>query len=379
MKGYFDANATTPLLPEARAAWLEAVDAFWHNPSSPYRAAAAVHARLEQCRTRVASYFGCPPESVVFNSGATEGNRDVLAYWKRVAPDSRIAVSAVEHPSVLENARAFWGGETVVIPVNSEGQIRLDMLEARFSEAGDISLLSLMAANNETGVLQPWREALALARQHRAAVHIDATQWIGKLPPDGLADADFVTGSSHKFGGPKGAGFLLVSGAFSGFHGQRGGAQENDHRAGTENFPAITAMVVALELALVNGSATGRDDLAANLSSALPEIRIWGGNAPRLPNTLSLCLPTGENTQWVRRLDKRGFQVSTGSACATGKEGPSHVLAAMGATPEEARRTIRISALPDATSEDWKSLARAMIDIWDEGFSEGPMSQVIQL
>lgn len=385
MSIYFDANATTPLRPEARAAWLEAADAHWHNPSSPYRASAEAHARLERARTGLAEVFGAPKESLVFNSGATEGNRDVFAYWKRLAPEQCIAVSTVEHPAVLENARASWGGQCVVLPVDADGRLQLDALETRLRINGDLSLVSIMAANNETGVLQPWSECLDACRRHRAALHIDATQWIGKEPLVGLAGADFVTGSGHKFGGPKGVGFLLASANHSGFAGQRGGAQENDHRAGTENFPAIAGMLAALRAQEAERETiamrwrAGRNALEARLLDAIPGLIIWGAGAPRLANTSSLCLPEGENARWVRRLDKRGFQVSTGSACATGREGPSHVLAAMGASAEEARRTIRISAPPAATTEHWETLAGALIELWRDRDTDGGNTQVIEI
>jgi len=380
---YFDANATTPLRPEARAAWLEAADDHWHNPSSPYRAAAAVHARLEQARTDLAAMFYAPAESLIFNSGATEGNRDVFAYWGQVEPSKRVGVSAIEHPAVLENAQAIWRDSVVVLPVDEQGRLRLDALESELRQG--LSLVSLMAANNETGVLQPWRECLELCRQHRAALHIDATQWVGKEPLEGLADAAFVTGSGHKFGGPKGVGFLLVSANYSGFVGQRGGAQENDHRAGTENFPAIAGMVAALRAQEVERSEVnarwrmGRDELETLLIGAISELKVWGNEAPRLANTSSHSLPKGDNARWVRRLDQRGFQVSTGSACSTGREGPSHVLAAMGSSAEAARRSIRISAPYDSSVADWVELAETLIDLWrtrDSGSSE---SQVIQI
>ncbi|GHC00475.1 cysteine desulfurase family protein [Cerasicoccus arenae] len=369
MSHYFDANATTPLCPEARAAWLEATDQHWHNPSSPSRASARVHVLLENARAELAALFGATAESVVFNSGATEGNRDVLAYWRRISPESRVIVSAIEHPSVLENARANCvGGQLVILPVEKSGCVSMKSLVELLEKRGG-GLVSLMAANNETGVIQPWQEAIEVCRQYRATLHIDATQWVGKEALEGLASADFVTACGHKFGGPKGTGFLLVSSGLSGFCGQRGGAQENDHRAGTENYPSIASMVAALQASEAqrvgvqadNGDA--RDRFEALLSKAISDLKIWGAGEARLSNTSSLCLPVGENTRWVRRLDQRGFLVSTGSACATGKDGPSHVLAAMGVTAEEARRTIRISALPSTNWEAWNSLAAALVEL----------------
>lgn len=383
MTRYFDANATTRLRPEARTAWLEASDEFWHNPSSPSRASARAHAKLEQARAELAELFSVEPESVVFNSGATEGNRDVMDYFHRLHPGRRIAVSSVEHPAVLENARAVWGGKLHVFPVDDQGRADLNALAEQLNE--EFFLVSLMAANNENGVLQPWRECLELCRNKRASVHIDATQWIGKEPLDGLNAADFVTGSGHKFGGPKGVGFLIFSAHHSGFCGQRGGPQENDHRAGTENLPSILSMVAALKAqeaerpAVVKQWRTARDQLETKLINAISGLKVWGAEAPRLANTSSICLPEGESSRWMRKLDQKGFIVSTGSACATGKEGPSHVLAAMGASADEAHRTIRISAPWDATSEDWDALADTLIELWLSHDDQGGDSQVIQL
>ncbi|MGE9296595.1 MAG: cysteine desulfurase family protein [Puniceicoccales bacterium] len=383
MERYFDANATTPLRPEARAAWVEAMDAFWQNPSSPYRSAARVHARLEDARETLAELFGIAADNVVFNSGATEGNRDVLAYWHRLMSGSRIAVSAVEHPAVLENARQFWGERASIIPVGEQGRVSLSSLEAAIDDGA--TLISLMTANNETGVKQPWREALTLCRKRRVALHVDATQWVGRESLDGLGEVDFVTGSGHKFGGPKGTGFLLVSALHSGFSGQRGGAQENDHRAGTENFPAIAGMLAALSAAEAERASVaarwheGRTAFEQALLNDLPGVRIWGQGAERLANTVSAGMPAGENTRWVRLLDQRGFAVSTGSACATGKEGPSYVLAAMGVEADDARRTVRISALPTATFEDWRDLASAFRESYQEIRAPRSGSQVIDI
>ncbi|WP_309398085.1 cysteine desulfurase family protein [Cerasicoccus maritimus] len=385
MSLYFDANATTPLLPEAREAWLAAVDEHWQNPSSPSRASARVHVLLEQSRTKIADRFGVSAESVVFNSGATEGNRDVLAYMRRIAaPGQQLAQSAIEHPSVRENAQEIWSDDALELPVDEQGRISLEYLDETLA-LGKFALVSLMAANNETGVVQPWREAIDLCHRRRVAIHVDATQWVGKEPLAGLGSADFVTVSGHKFGGPKGAGFLIVAPAFSGFAGQRGGAQEHDHRAGTENYPAVAAMMVALKVSddLLRGDAIqaccGRDAFEAKLLANIEGLQIWGQGAPRLANTSSLCLPGHENSRWVRLLEQRGFVVSTGSACATGKAGPSHVLAAMGISPECALQTVRVSSLRRTVAADWDLLAKAFIDLSENGGSATANSQVISI
>ncbi|WP_309383154.1 cysteine desulfurase family protein [Cerasicoccus frondis] len=384
MSHYFDANATTPLLPEARAAWLEAMDEHWQNPSSPSRASARVHAKLEGARASIADLFQVPRESLVFNSGATEGNRDVLAYMRKVSPRKRLAMSAVEHPSILENARAIWGEDACELPVDGNGVIRIDALERGLAK-GDIALVSLMAANNETGVIQPWPEVIEICRRQRVALHIDATQWVGKEPLDGLSRADFITASGHKFGGPKGVGIVIAASSFSGFQGQRGGGQEHDHRAGTENYPGVASMLAALQASYTSLEAArvrvrgSRDAFEVALLAKEPEVKIWSSGAPRLVNTFSLCLPIGDNLRFVRRLDQRGFQVSTGSACATGKAGPSHVLGAMGVAEEFARRTVRISSLMNEKAETWAALAHASLSAIEEIRNEGTNPQVISI
>ncbi|MDE3084765.1 MAG: aminotransferase class V-fold PLP-dependent enzyme, partial [Verrucomicrobiota bacterium] len=235
--------------------------------------------------------------------------------------------------------------------------------------AGEIGAVITMAANNETGVLQPWRELAQLCRARRATFFCDASQWLGKLPSDGLGEVDWAVASAHKFGGPKGVGFMLVPEAANSFRAQQGGEQEHGRRAGTEDFPAIAAMIAALAEAetkkVLNETERlrWRETFEHAVKSALPGAQIVGTGAERLWNTVSLILPHGDNTRWVARLDKRDFQVSTGSACATGREGPSHVLAAMGYAPEEARRVIRVSASWETTEANWQKLLKALVEV----------------
>ncbi|MFA5057459.1 MAG: aminotransferase class V-fold PLP-dependent enzyme, partial [Opitutaceae bacterium] len=294
---YFDHNATTPLSSCAREAWLRAANEAWQNPSSPYRDAARVRVRLDQARAQLAQLLGCPAERVVFNSGATEGTNALFAHWTRtLPPGSRIAVNPTEHPCVIEAARHYFPPERLVwIEVDSRGVVKTGPLEALFTEgstgspqAGAVRAVSVMAANNETGVLQPWREIAALCRRHRAAYHCDAAQWLGKLPASGLGEAGWITASAHKFGGPKGTGFLVLPAQAEGFHSQRGGEQEHGHRAGTEDYPAIAAMVAALteaETAKVlheTERLRWRDAFIAQLRAALPGVRVVGEGAERL-------------------------------------------------------------------------------------------------
>ncbi len=357
---YFDYNATTPPHPAALAAWRETAEQCWHNPSSPYRAAGRAHAWLEEAREQLATLLGGSPENYVFTSGATEANNIVFSHLARSSPPgAQVVLSAIEHPSVLEPAKFWFLGRAHITGVSREGvEFPVQML------GREVVLVSGMAANNETGVLQPWRETFQRVHGARVRFHCDATQWLGKLPPGELMDCDYVTGSGHKFGGPKGVGFLKIP-AGSDIHGQHGGEQEHGHRAGTENLPAIRALVAALAAHSVDLNSKipewerARTDFETALLANLPGTVIVGAGVPRLWNTVMFLPPRHANTRWVAALDRRGFQISTGSACATGHEGPSHVLAAMGIDADAARRAVRVSGGWETTTADWVELAAA--------------------
>jgi cysteine desulfurase len=376
---YFDHNATTPLSPVAREAWLRASDESWQNPSSPYRDGARVRVRLEQSRGQLALLTGGAADRIVFNSGATEGANAVMKHFADALPAGRkVALNPTEHPCVIEAARHLLKpGQLVWLELDGNGAVRMERLDALLAD-GAVGAVSVMAANNETGVVQPWREISALCRRRGAAFHCDASQWLGKLPASGLGAAGWVTATAHKFGGPKGVGFLLLPEQAEGFRSQRGGEQERGHRAGTEDFPAVAAMVAALADAEENKVASGagrrswREAFLARVRAALPGAQVVGAGAERLWNTVSLIMPHGDNSRWVTKLDRRGFQVSTGSACATGSAGPSPVLAAMGIAAAGAGRAVRISAGWETAEEDWQALAGALAAVEVELRSSSP-------
>jgi cysteine desulfurase len=371
---YFDHNATTPLHPAARAALLAALDAGWHNPSAPYRAGARARNALEACRAAVAALFDCAPERVLFNSGATESCDGLLRELARIAgPDARLAIGPVEHPCVREPAHAWWGERCLVLPVEATGRLDLAAACARLDRERPFAV-SLQAANNETGVLQPWRELAAFCRARGILFHCDATQWTGKLPLDGLAGCDWLSTGAHKFGGPKGVGILLCDARGLGVIWQRGGAQEGGRRSGTENYPAIAAAVAALQarveqLAAISTEAlaAGRDHLEARLRAAWGDaLRVHGASAPRLWNTLSFAPPAHAATRWIARLDRRGLAIASGAACASGKGGPSAVLTAMGVDAATAGRSLRASSGWETTLADWEALAAAILEVEGE-------------
>lgn len=362
---YFDHNATAPLSPAARAAWLQAVEQLAANPSSPHRLGGRAEAALEAARAAAAGWLGCSPLDLVWTSGATEAANALFYHYARTA-DGPAWVSAIEHPCVLAAARRWFGPRLGLLPVTPTGVLDLNGLAERLGRERP-AVVAVMAANNETGVLQPWREALALCRQHGAPLVCDAAQWTGRLPASGLGECDGVFGSAHKFGGPPGVGFLKVPRGFQPL--LVGGPQERGRRAGTENLPGILALTAAwedCERRLAAGEAAvrarWRDVFIADLHALLPEVTVLGEAVPRLWNTVAALMPPASDTRrrWVVQLDKLGFAVSTGSACASGKEQPSHVLRAMGVPPEAADRMLRFSAGWETVPEDWAALLQAL-------------------
>ena len=346
---YFDHNATHPLSETAKRVWLDAVERFPGNPSSPHRAGQRADAALQNARERLAGMLGCGADGIVFTSGATESANAVLAQF------DDMMVSAIEHPCVIESsrgksARALTSAATGVVSA------------PRFSERCP-QLVVLMAANNETGVLQPWREALAACRENGVKFFCDAAQWIGRMPAAGIGACDFVSGCAHKFGGPQGVGFLKCPADFPPL--LRGGPQEEGRRAGTENVAGVLAMVAALEereAAIRDGAMDARlawrEEFESGFTAALPGARVLGAGVGRLWNTVSVIMPEIADCRrrWVVVMDKLGFAVSTGSACASGKEKPSHVLTAMGVSSSDAGRALRFSAGWGTTGDDWRTL-----------------------
>ena len=370
---YFDHNATSPLLPQAKRAWLEAAEQFIGNPSSPHRLGARADAALEGAREKLAGFLGCAAMDIVWTSGATESNNMVFRHLAAVLPaDAEVLVSAIEHPSSLAAAQLWLGNRARPIPAERCGAVALEWLEKELSKrrAGAAVIL---AANNETGVLQPWREAMALCRRREVLFFCDATQWIGKLPAQGLGGCDFVSASAHKFGGPRGVGFLKCPPGPGVTPLLVGGRQEEGRRAGTENVAGVLAMLAALaarESALAEGEHQARGawraEFEQTLLEELPGAEIVGAGAERLWNTVSALMPEADCRQrWVVKLDKAGCAVSTGSACASGQEEPSPVLAAMGFTPAEAGRALRFSSGWETTREDWTRLLGGLRKVRD--------------
>ncbi len=366
MKGYFDYNATTPMLPAARTAWLSAAEGAWQNPSSLYREAAEVKHRLEDCRERLGELLGCGPERIVFTSGATEANNAILrTLAARLPAEGVVLTSSMEHPSVQVPLRAAFHERVREVGALPDTSLDLQQFHELLRVEGPV-LVSMMAANNECGTLLPWREVADACEAKGVPFHCDATQWIGKLPAEDLGRCTYVTGSAHKFGGPKGAGFLVLRDEDDTLGWLAGGPQEEGRRAGTENYPTVEAMVTALEELtplldeVQHEQSALRDDFEQRLMQALPGTQTVGGGTARLWNTSMFILPAHDHRKWLARLSQRGFAVSTGSACSAGHEGASQVLRAMGASMEEMKRVLRVSAGWHTTREDWQGLLEAL-------------------
>lgn len=362
---YFDHNATHPLSATARTAWLEAVERYPANPSSPHRLGARADVALQQAREKVARWLGCAAEEIVWTSGATESNNAALHHL--AAREGELWISAIEHPAMLAAARRSFAGRMRMLPA-LQGAVDVEAVRRSLAEARPAAVV-VMAANNETGALQGWRALAAACREHGVPFVCDAAQWVGKESAAGLGGCDFVSGCAHKFGGPQGVGFLKAPLALTPL--LVGGPQEEGRRAGTENVAGVLAMVAALEereRQLVDEKhraerVAWRDALERDLLAALPSVRVIAGDSPRLWNTSAVLMPEAADCRqrWVVKLDKLGFAVSTGSACASGKEEPSHVLSAMGCTPAEAGRALRFSAGWETTEEDWRRLLAGVV------------------
>ena len=336
---YLDYNATAPVRPDAAAAVAEALQATG-NASSVHGFGREARRILEDAREAVAGLVGAAPAQVIFTGGGTEANDLALGGSGR----GRVLVSAGEHDSVLQAVPAAER-----IPLQRDGRIDRSALAALLAADASPALVSVMLANNETGVIQPLDEVVALARARGALVHCDAVQAAGKIALD-VADlgVDLLSLSAHKLGGPQGVGALVVAEGVPLRPALRGGGQERRRRAGTENLPGIAgfgaaARAAADGLAGFAALAALRDDLEARLRALAPEVIVYGAEAPRLANTSCFALPGLPAETQVMALDLAGIAVSAGSACSSGKIEPSHVLRAMGATAQQASSAIRVS------------------------------------
>jgi cysteine desulfurase len=356
---YLDNNATTQPAPEVIAAMADCMTQAWANASSSHALGQIAKQALAAARAQVAKLLGCKPNEIVFTSGATEANHMALRGALAVKDRPRVVVSRIEHAGQMKLVRQLeaQGAKIDWMSVRKDGT--LDLERALELLGPDVALVSVLAANNETGVLMPMAELAAAAKLHGALLHVDATQWIGKLPFDFAGvGVDLLSLSAHKFNGPKGVGALVVRQGLT-WPALFAGTQERARRGGTENLPGIVGFAAAA--ARLTSAAEGiaqraehvrslRDMLEQGLRARLPATEVFGAAAPRLPNTSYLRIGYLHADLVLNKLEQLGVIASSGSACASSGNEPSHVLLAMGVAREEALCAIRLT-LSDATTE----------------------------
>ncbi len=370
---YFDNNATTPLDPKVFAAMEPYLRECWGNPASPHQYGQRARQAVEEARKQVAALLDCPAERLVFTSGGSEGNNTAILSAVLADPaKKRVVTSPVEHHCVLrrlEHLRDHCGVEVAFVPVDGQGMLDLDALARAVTP--DTALVSLMAANNETGVRWPLAEIAALVRARGALWHCDAVQLVGKDPLS-LRDVpvDYLTVSAHKLHGPKGVGALYVGRGAPFTPLVFGGGQESGRRAGTLNVAGIVGFGQAAALARAFLSVDGqarlrelRDHLEDGILAAVADATVHGSQSPRLANTISLGIAGAPQEVLLAELDDRDFAVSTTSACQSGSAAPSHVLAAMGVADRYLRSTLRLSLSRMNTLEEVEAFLTIIADV----------------
>jgi len=370
---YLDYNATTPLDPAVREAMLPFLDKIWANPSSVHHLGRRARAALDDFRERMSAVFQCKPSEVVFTSGGTESNNLAVLGTARLLRDKgrHLVTSQVEHHAVLhcfQQLERYEGFEVSYLPVDREGRVAPDTLKAALRP--DTVLVSIMAANNEIGTLQPVSELGSICRENGVVFHTDAVQCFGKenFNDIGQFAADLVSVCAHKFHGPKGAGALFVRSPLQPRPIALGGAHENERRAGTENLAAICGLVVATER-FVPTPVFGDTKLLSftrHLESAcdsMPRCRVVSPREGRLCNTMSMVVDGAESITLLANLDLEGICASSGSACAAGSLEPSHVIRALNLPNVSASSLIRFSVGRDTTSEEIRYVTSSLPEI----------------
>lgn len=360
---YLDYNASGLVRPEVQAAIAEML-ALGGNPNAVHAWGRRARSRLESARAQVADLVGADPTAVIFSSGGTESNAQAIAS-ALVAGCERLIVSATEHPCVAE-AAAVSGVPIEVLPVDVDGVIDMTWLQAALAQPGR-AVVAIHHANNETGVIQPIAVAAQMIHEAGGWLHVDAIQSAGKIPVDmRTLQADTLTLSGHKLGGPQGTGALVLGEGREATKILHGAGQERGYRAGTENVPGIVGFGVAAtcaarDLEHAQAHAVWRDRAAARVKAA--GATVIGDAAPRLPNTLFMAVEGWDSPQQLITLDLQGVMVSAGSACSSGKTKPSKAMVAMG-LDHLATGGVRVSGGWGTTEADWVRFADAWIEAW---------------
>ena len=350
---YFDNNATTRVAPEVRDAMLPFFGEKYGNPSSMHAFGGAIAKDLDRAREEVARFLNAEPDEIIFTSCATESdNSAIRGTADYFGKDLKVVTTAVEHPAVLQPCRRLkaLGHEVVELPVDSLGRLDLAQLEHELENSKPATLVSIMWANNETGVLFPIAKVAEICKAHGAILHTDAVQVAGKIPVDvKKVPVDMLSMSGHKFHAPKGVGIFYVRRGTKLKPFMLGGHQERTRRAGTENVPYVVGLAKACELARLGMAEEAkkltalRDRLEAGILAACPNVRVNGDRANRLPNTLNVSFEYIEGEAIAYHLSDLGICISTGSACASGSLDPSHVIRAMGVPFTAVHGSVRFS------------------------------------
>ena len=362
---YFDNNATTQVAPEVREAMLPFFGELYGNPSSMHAFGGQVAKHLDRAREEVARFLNADPDEVIFTSCATESdNSAIRGTADYFGKGLKVVTTAVEHPAILQPCRRLkaLGHDVVELPVDSVGQIDLSQLESeikRSKQPNDPVLVSVMYANNETGVLFPLEKIAEICKANGAILHTDAVQVAGKIPVDvKKVPVDMLSMSGHKFHAPKGVGIFYVRRGTKLKPFLLGGHQERSRRAGTENVPYIVGLAKACELARLGMADEAvkltalRDRLEAGILASCPNVRVNGDRAHRLPNTLNVSFEYIEGEAIAYHLSDLGICISTGSACASGSLDPSHVIRAMGVPFTAVHGSVRFSLSRYNTEEE---------------------------
>jgi cysteine desulfurase len=363
---YLDYNATCPQLPAVTQAMQEVTDTAFGNPSSLHWAGRNARRKLDDARDALAQYLHVESGSVVFTSGGTESNNMVIQGVMAASKHGHIVLSAIEHPAVLQTV-AQWcerysGWSFTTVKPGKDGKIDADKLMAACTP--ETKLVCLMWANNETGVIQPAFEVAQACREQGVACFVDAVQALGKLDVNlEKLDADFVSFSAHKIGGPRGVGVLIIKRGSQLESLMVGGGQERGRRSGTEYVAGAYGFAAALGELDYSPVQSLRDAFETKLTKAIPKVTIFGQTQARTPNTSMFCIPGLEGETLLMQMDLMGFAVASGSACSSGKREPSHVLLAMGAPDVQARSSLRISFGLDADESVADALVQALLTV----------------
>lgn len=357
LQRYLDHNASCPLLHEAATAWLNAARETPGNASSIHWAGRIARRIIDDARERLADFIGTGASSIVFTSGGTEANNLAIQGWLAGHEPGRIVTSAIEHPSVLRPLERYAarGWDLVTINPDEHGLVNAETVGRALDET--TRLVCLMAVNNETGVIQPVEEVGSICRERDIPLLVDAVQALGKIPVDVRAwQADFVSFSAHKIGGPKGVGALVIHQSRRLQELAPGGGQERGRRSGTENVPGIAGFAAALGVNDFSDLTPVRDAFEKRLRERLPDAILYSADVERVANTSMFSIPGFDGETLLMQLDLAGFAIASGSACSSGKRDPSHVLLAMGYSRESAGNSVRVSFGPGNSPEDGYAL-----------------------